>query len=328
MNLDALIEDLHAYPGIRRKQAVGRVLRAMGDVWAFGEGLEVGPGDDAAVLRRDGAGFLLLAADAVVQDLVVRDPYRAGRAVVLVNVNDIYAMGGRPLALVSLLAGLGEGPEQEACRGIREECRRLGVPLVGGHVSPDGTSPFLAAGILGEARALLADRNARAGQEVVLAVDLRGERWGDTLLNWDSHRAKDRETLARDLGVLCALAEEGAASAAKDVSNAGIVGTLAMLLEAERLGAVVDLARIQVPPPFTRAEWLKVYPSYGYLLTADPDRAEGVADRFRERGIWAARVGTTDASGVLRLRFADRESVFLDFSTHSMFFSAPGETRT
>ncbi|MGW8322155.1 MAG: AIR synthase related protein, partial [Thermodesulfobacteriota bacterium] len=62
-----------------------------------------------------------------------QDPVRAGRAAVLVNVNDIYAMGGRPLALVNVLAGVDERQIESLSQGIREECRRLQVPMVGGH---------------------------------------------------------------------------------------------------------------------------------------------------------------------------------------------------
>ena len=265
--------------------------------------------------------FLLLAADAIVQDLVERDPYHAGRAVVLVNANDIYAMGGRPLALVSILGGLAEGAEREVCRGIREECLRLRLPLVGGHVSPEGSSPVLAAAILGEARAVLADRNARPDQAVILAVDLRGQRWGDAILNWDSHGGKDASTLVEDLELLCELAESGDAVAARDVSNAGIVGTLAMLLEGPGLGAVLDLDRIPVPPPFSLEQWLKVYPSYGFFLVADPQRAPAVTARFQGRGIWADTVGTTDSRGVLRLRSGQAEALFIDFSRQSIFSS-------
>jgi len=249
--------------------------------------------------------------------------------VVLVNVNHIHPMGRRPLALVSVLAGLAPDAEREVCRGMREECVRLRVPLVGGHVSPDGSSPFLAAAILGQARALLADRNARPGQALLLAVDLRGEPWGATLLNWDSHRAKDPETLCADLGLLCVLAETGEAVAAKDVSNAGIVGSLAMLLEGPRLGGVLDLDRLEVPGGFSLEEWLKVYPSLGYLLVADLERVPAVRGRFLERGIWAEAVGRTDGSGVLRLRWGGEEAVFMDFAAESMYDPGPrGERNT
>jgi len=318
MKLESLVEELHKFPGICRKQAVGRVLRELGDVWCSDAVLE-GPGDDAAVLKTDTDRVLLLAADSIMPLLVQKDPYQAGRAVVLVNVNDIYAMGGRPLAMVSLLAGLGEEEEKVVCQGIRDECRRLRVPLTGGHVSPDGQSPFLAAAILGEARNLLADRNARPGQSILLAMDLRGQRWGDYLLNWDSHNGKDAEILTADLGILCSLAEEGRAVAAKDVSNAGILGSLAMLLENAGLGARVDLDRIRVPHAFTRVDWLKVYPSYGFLIIGDKAGLPAAREMFLQRGIWAEDVGRTDDSGTLRICSGDQEATFMDFRCDSIF---------
>jgi selenophosphate synthetase-related protein len=162
---------------------------------------------------------------------------------------------------------------------------------------------------------------------VLLAGDRRGERWGSYLLNWDSHRAKGPQTIARDLGILPCLAEEGMAAAAKDVSNAGIVGSLAMLLEGAGLGAVLDLDRLEVPPPFTMEEWLKIYPSYGYLLITDTAKVPGVRERFQERGIWADAVGRTDDSGILRLRSREEEAVFIDFSRQSVFSSSPGGKR-
>ena len=56
-----------------------------------------------------------------------------------------------------------------------------------------------------------------------------------------STSAGDR--LAGDVRLLADLATSGAAVAAKDVSMAGLVGSLAMLLEPNRLGVVVDLGR-------------------------------------------------------------------------------------
>ncbi len=313
MNLSRLAEGLRGFAGIRRKGAVGRCLQAMEGAWDFGDVI-VGPGDDAAALSAEGGGYLLLAADGILPMLVERDPVRAGRAAVLVNANDIYAMGGRPLALVNVLAGMDEQQMEAVCRGIREECRRLQVPMVGGHISPEGGAPFLAAAVLGKAECLLTDRRAAPGQEILLAMDLRGERWGKALLNWDSHVQKDSATLRGDLEVLCALAAEDVCVAAKDVSNAGILGTLAMLLENAGLGAEVDLACIEAPESFDFLDWLKVFPSYGFVLVCDPTAQGEVLRRFGERGIWVNRIGRTDESRSLRLAWKDDECVLFDFS--------------
>lgn len=313
MNLSKLTRELRDSSGIQRKQAVGKCLKGMKGAWGFGD-VVLGPGDDAAVLRHGDGGYLLLAADGIVPALVQQDPARAGRAAVLVNVNDIYAMGGRPVAMVNVMAGLDEPQIEAVSQGIREECERLRVPMVGGHISPEGATPFLAASVLGEAKALLTDRSARPGQEVLLVVDLRGERWGEYLLNWDSHVKKDSDSLLEDLAILCGLAEEGLCSAAKDVSNAGILGSLAMLLENAGLGATVDLTRIEIPGSFGLLDWLKVYPSYGFLLVCHEEAKEVTVRRFRERGIWANGIGRTNGSRELRLSWKGEEDVLFDFS--------------
>ena len=78
MNLPNLTRELRAFPGIQRKGAIGKCLRAMEGAWDFGDVLQ-GPGDDAAVIRADNGGYLLLAADGIVPALLEMDPARAGR---------------------------------------------------------------------------------------------------------------------------------------------------------------------------------------------------------------------------------------------------------
>ncbi|MEW6442441.1 MAG: AIR synthase related protein [bacterium] len=322
--LAELVRELLNFPGIRRKEAIGPVLRALESVTDYGRTV-VGPGDDAAVLRLEGTTgpYLLMAADSIVPALIEADPYRAGRAAVLVNANDIYAMGGRPLAMVNVLGGVVRERQAEICRGMADECRRLRVPMVGGHLAPEEGGAFLAVSVLGEARALLVDSRATPGQDVVLALDLRGERWGDAILNWDSHAGKGADTLLADLGVLCSLAERGLCSACRDVSNAGIVGTLAMLLERAGLGARIDLGSIAVPPPFGLGDWLRVYPSFGFVLVSAAAGLRETLRAFSDRGIWAARIGRTDGTGRLRVCLDGEEAVAFDFSVGRILNPCP-----
>jgi selenophosphate synthetase-related protein len=57
-------------------------------------------------------------------------------------------------------------------------------------------------------------------------------------------------------------------AAAKDVSMAGIAGTLGMLAEASGCGAVLDVARIPRPADASMGDWLTCFPGFG-MLTAD-----------------------------------------------------------
>ena len=56
-------------------------------------------GDDCAAIP-DGDGFLLLAIEGFMNEFVAGDPWFAGWCGVMVNVSDVAAMGGRPIAVV------------------------------------------------------------------------------------------------------------------------------------------------------------------------------------------------------------------------------------
>jgi hypothetical protein len=102
-------------------------------------------GDDAAVIPLKDE-YLLLAADGMMTRLLQNEPYAAGKASVMVTVNDIYSMGGRPLAMVNVLASGDPEHRSKVIDGIRKGCEKLNVPMVGGHLHPDaperGPRPF------------------------------------------------------------------------------------------------------------------------------------------------------------------------------------------
>jgi hypothetical protein len=62
-------------------------------------------------------------------------------------------------------------------------------------------------------------------------------------------------------------------AAAKDVSMAGIAGTLGMLAEASGCGAVLEMAGIPRPARASVGDWLTCFPGFGMLTTDPPGRA-------------------------------------------------------
>ena len=98
---DTVAQAVREYEGVIRKKVIGDVIRSLRiespDVVAsFGE--------DAAVIRHNTDDALLLAADGIWSKLMEADPFWAGYCAVLVNVHDIAAMGGRPVAIVDILS--------------------------------------------------------------------------------------------------------------------------------------------------------------------------------------------------------------------------------
>ncbi|MBC7942427.1 MAG: hypothetical protein H7Z19_22185, partial [Chitinophagaceae bacterium] len=188
---------------------------------------------------------------------------------------------------------------------------RYGVPLVGGHTNQRAASGQLAVAILGRARRLLTSFDARPGDTLVMAIDLRGE-FMEPHPFWNASTSAPQARLRADLALLPELAESGLCDAAKDISMAGAVGTTLMLLESSGVGGVIDVAAVPRPEGVPLSRWLQAFPSFGFVLAVRPDRTAAVLDRFAARGIAAAVVGQVDDGSRLQLRQGDERTLLWD----------------
>lgn len=247
-------------------------------------------GDDCAAIA-DGDGYLLFAIEGFVEDFVQAMPWFAGYCGVMVNVSDIYAMGGRPIAVVDAIWSQGQEKSTLVLTGMAEASRRYGVPIVGGHTNHRSDKGQLAVAILGRANKLLTSFDAQPGQRLLMAVDLRGA-YQEPHPYWNASTSAPAERLRADLELLPLLAEDGLCAAAKDISMAGAIGTALMLLECSGVGAHIDVDAIPRPEGVELLRWLQSFPSYGFVLSVAPEHAEAVRARFQARGIACADVGS------------------------------------
>jgi selenophosphate synthetase-related protein len=313
IRLDDLVKRIRNYEGLLRKRPIEDVFTKL-----VLEG-QPGPqlpnfGDDAAVIPwKD--GFLLLAADGIMTRLLINEPYAAGKASVMVTVNDIYSMGGRPLAMVNVLASGDEGHRMKVVEGIKKGCEKLKVPMVGGHLHPDapGTSPSLAVAILGYSNKLLRSHLAKAGDDLILAVDLKGDKGCRSVVSWDANSGKTPEELIYRLEALPLIAEKELAQAAKDVSNAGILGTVCIMIENSGKGAIIDLSSIPKPVEIELSDWLVCFQSFGFVLSVSPKNSEAVIHLFRKREIDAVIIGKVMDEPIITLKNGPESKVFFDF---------------
>jgi uncharacterized protein len=187
------------------------------------------------------------------------------------------------------------------------------VPLVGGHLTVHDGPPALSAFGIGHADAVLSATRVAVGQSLVVASCTRGTMRPDLpFFRSFDERGSD---LAGDVRVLAEIARSGACVAAKDVSMAGTVGSLAMLLEWSRLGVRLDLDLLPRPSDVPAAAWLTCFPAFSFLLCSPPGREDECAEAFRTRGLEAAVVGTIDDTGLLSLVSAGRQAVVLDLAS-------------
>lgn len=273
-------------------------------------------GDDCAAIP-DGDGYLLLASEGFQDSFVRSMPWFAGYCGVMVNVSDIAAMGGRPVAVVDALWSDTSDTAATILTGLHDGARTYGVPVVGGHTNMRSTHNSLSVAILGRARHLLTSFDARAGEVLIAAIDLRG-RWHDPHPFWDASSAlcgtEHAARLQGDMELLPAIAEDGLSRAAKDISMAGLLGTALMLAECSSVGMTITLDDIPRPDPAPMERWLSAFPSYGYLLSARPENAQAVMARFHQRDIAAAVIGQCNNTRRLDVTWANERGTFWDLA--------------
>jgi AIR synthase-related protein len=326
-SLAALTAMLRKSRGIAHKRDIDAVMRTLGvagtDGGAASNAIPVGD-DCAAIPDADGNGYLLFAIEGFINEFVEKEPWFAGYCGVMVNVSDIYAMGGRPLALVDALWSRDGDAAQPILKGLAAASKIYNVPIVGGHSNRRNDREQLSVAILGRATRLLTSFDALPGQNLVAAIDLRG-RFHEPYGYWDASTSAPAPRLREDLELLPAIAEDGLSAAAKDISMAGVVGTALMLLECSGIGAVIDLDAIPKPAGVPLQRWLTAFPSFGFLLSVADEDLEEVIARFSARDIACAAIGHTDDSQQLRLRRGDNAEMttLWDFKQEALIGCGP-----
>jgi uncharacterized protein len=304
--LDEVVAAVRANPSVAAKRAIGLVSDVLGE-----QGWLDGPGDDGAALAAGDGQTVIACGEALFPPFVRADPYGAGIAAVLTNVNDVAAMGGIPLGIVDTIVG-DEATARAALEGMRYAAGLYRVPIVGGHLTICDAAPAISAFAVGSARSVLSVTHVRAGQDLVVAACTEGTMRADfPFFPSFEERGKD---LGDDVRLLHTVANAGLAVAAKDISMAGLVGSLAMLLEWGGFGATVDLDELPAPPGVPLARWCNCFPCYGFLLTCEPATTADCVRAFTARGLAAARVGGIDGTGVIVLEAGGRSEAVVDLN--------------
>lgn len=273
-------------------------------------------GEDAAVLDI-GEQYALMSTDGIMESLVETNPYLAGYFAVIVNINDIAAMGGTPLAMVDVISMEEPDVFYEMIRGMQDGVKKMNVPIVGGHTHPDCTYHALDIAIMGvvDKDAVIFSSQAKPGDDVVMVVDLNGEVPEGLPYVWESTKYCPDEVAQSQIKAAARVGKEHLVHSGKDISNPGVLGTLGMMLESSRKGAVVDLEKIPVPEGYGNfINWLLTYQECAFVYSCPPENSQKIIDIFSEVKCAGAVIGKVDDSLELRIRQNGEEAVLFDFS--------------
>ncbi len=220
-----------------------------------GEGVVVGPGDDAAVLRPRAGEDLVATVDAVVQGVHFGSAFTPGDVgwkALAVNLSDLAAMGARPrhaLVALGIPAGTPVRPVEGIARGLGACARVHGTAVVGGNVSRarELTVTVTLLGVVPAGKALLR-AGARAGDLVAVTGTLGDAALGlvpgaPRVVVLRQRRPTPRLAAGRALA--------GLVRAAIDVSD-GLVQDLGHLCRASGVGARIGLGELPLSPAYRR----------------------------------------------------------------------------
>ncbi len=316
MTLDSLVSELKKYPGITRKKAISEVIRFFPNI-SENNTVLASYGEDAAVISFHDDDVLLLAADGIMESLMKSSPYMAGYFAVLVNINDISAMGGVPLAMVDIVSMKEAKVCGQVMKGMEAAVKKFGVPIVGGHTHPDCAYNAIDVAILGTSKkdAVIYSHTAAVGDDIIFAMDLDGNFPNGLPYAWDTTMNKDEKICRDQMMVMNKISRRHLSCCGKDISNPGCIGTLGMLLEMSGKGGSVDIEKVPIPEGIELIQWLQAYQGCGFVLTCPTTSSNEIMELFNSVKVAAAVVGKVDGSRRLTLQRGDERSVMFDFTS-------------
>ncbi|MET1413551.1 sll0787 family AIR synthase-like protein [Roseibium sp. HPY-6] len=297
---------LRSDPGVLGKRDIETSCSKLG----LNQNSEGRPGDDCAILT-DQSGFLLFAMEGFINAFVEADPWFAGWCGVMVNMSDILAMGGRPVAVTDAVWAADPAKAELILDGMRAASDAYGIPIVGGHTNLRAGQSQLAVSIIGRAKNIITSFDARPGDVLIAAIDHRGE-YRAPFNNWQAALSAPGDRLRRDMELLPSLSENGLCRAGKDISQGGVAGTATMLAECSGVAIDLDLEGLEAPDGVPLARWLVTFPSFGFLLSVSVDKAADVIAHFRDQDIWAGAIGNVAEGSTVSVSSSTGHEVLWD----------------
>jgi selenide,water dikinase len=206
--------------------------------------------DDAGVVRLTDELAIVQTVDFFTP--IVDDPYAFGRIAATNALSDIYAMGGRPLCALNLVAypleTLGPDVLREILRGGADAVAAAGASIVGGH-SIDDPEPKYGLAVTGtvDPRAMLTNAGGREGDALVLTKPLGA----GTIATALKRGLADAALVERGIAVMTTLNDRAAdqaraagAHALTDVTGFGLLGHVHELAAASGLAAEIDASAV------------------------------------------------------------------------------------
>jgi selenide,water dikinase len=215
--------------------------------WVDGE---VGPMDDAALLRPENGAPFVFTVDFITP--IVDDPYAFGAIAAANALSDVYAMGGQPQVALAICGfpteELGVDVLAQVLKGGRDKAAEAGCALVGGHtvLDPEPKYGLSVVGSLDAGRSFV-QTAARPGDKLVLTKPIGSGIAAQAIKN-DRLEPGQIDEVVANLSLLNRGARDAGlaagANSATDITGFGLLGHLHNMASAAGLSARIGFGRV------------------------------------------------------------------------------------
>jgi len=254
-------------------------------------------GQDSAAIKNNNDMLTLITTDRIKTSYIENFPLGAGFSSILVGVDDIYACGGKPLAVSIIISFKDQIIGQKMIDGICKGSKLFQVPIVRGHTNIKEFNE-LSSTVIGEIKRdeYISATNAQDKDEIILAVDFSGKVGRASKLHWDTVTYKSSEEVLNKRKAMNEIAKLKIVNSAKDISNGGIFGTILQLINYSKVGADINIEKIVIPPILMEKDYnletfIQMYLTTSYILTAPKETSQDVVKIFNDHDMSAAVIG-------------------------------------
>jgi len=205
--------------------------------------------DDAAVYELDNDLCLISTTDFFTP--IVDDPFDFGRIAAANAISDVYAMGGKPLLALSIIAWPSQLPISIASKvisGANEICTQAGISIVGGH-SIENPEPIFGLSVNGTVSKTKIKKNNTAHEnDLIFMTKAIGTGILSAALKRNLLSPLDEKSMVESMCQLNKIGQElgeiDEVTAMTDITGFGLLGHLTEMTDKKRLSATIYNSKI------------------------------------------------------------------------------------
>jgi len=295
--LKRLAESIRNNKNVIEKKEINPIVQFIKDNSFKTERIFSDMGEDSAAVR-DGDKYILITTDRIITSFVEKYPFGAGFSSILVSVDDIYACGGTPLGASIILSFKKRKIGDQILKGICYGSNKFKVPIIRGHTNTNGTCYELSSTMIGEIdkNHYISAGGAQINDNIILAVDFKGKIGKASKFFFDTTTFKTSEEVLGRRKAMNVIAEKKLATASKDISNGGIFGSIFQLIKYSKVGANINIAKIEIPTILKKADYdlimySKMYLTTSFIVTAPDQNCKPIISIFQDHGLTAKVIG-------------------------------------